>query len=175
MFQGVVWSVWQWQQKMYDGSFDTFEMVERADATTALLIQEGKILLQEQIQPDREHSFLSLPGGRVDPGETPEQAIRREVLEETGYEAQEIMLWRSEFPSRKIRWGVYYYIIPRSKKIAEPLIQKGERINNRWITFDELFEAVLDPSFRDRGMAMECLKMQLDPVKKETFRTLLQL
>ncbi len=173
VFEGQVWSIWQWQQKMYDGSYETFEMVERPDATTALLIQDGKILLQEQMQPHREHPFLSLPGGRVDKGEKPEQAIRREVLEETGYEAQEVILWRSDFPSRQMRWGVYYYIIPSSKKILEPLEQKGEKFKNRWITFDEFFEVLNDPTFRDRGLLLECLKMQLDPPKKEAFRKLL--
>jgi 8-oxo-dGTP pyrophosphatase MutT (NUDIX family) len=34
--------------------------------------------------PDRSDLFWCFPGGRLEPGETPEEAVRREVLEETG-------------------------------------------------------------------------------------------
>ena len=43
--------------------------------------QDGRLLLL------RKHDgSWSLPAGAVEPGETPEQAVAREVLEETGYE-----------------------------------------------------------------------------------------
>jgi ADP-ribose pyrophosphatase len=35
---------------------------------------------------------LEIPAGKLDPGENPEQCIRRELLEETGYEAGSIEL-----------------------------------------------------------------------------------
>ena len=34
---------------------------------------------------------LETPGGLVDPGETPAEAAAREMLEETGYQAREII------------------------------------------------------------------------------------
>ena len=47
---------------------------------------EGRFLVQLRA----EDGEWSLPGGAVEPGETPAQAIRREVLEETGLEVRPV-------------------------------------------------------------------------------------
>ncbi|WP_109565330.1 NUDIX domain-containing protein [Jannaschia seohaensis] len=49
----------------------------------AVLVHRGRVLLTEQQMPGRQE--LQLPGGGVDPGESPLPALHREVLEETGY------------------------------------------------------------------------------------------
>lgn len=57
---------------------------------TGLLIEEGKILLVNQkVSPNRS---WSLPGGRVEQGETLEQGIIRELFEETGLKVKVIKL-----------------------------------------------------------------------------------
>ncbi|MGH2449007.1 MAG: NUDIX domain-containing protein, partial [Chloroflexota bacterium] len=50
-----------------------------------VLLDEERILLARHVRSDG-HSYWVLPGGAVEPGETAEQAARREVLEETGLE-----------------------------------------------------------------------------------------
>lgn len=54
--------------------------------------REGLIPLVRQFRPAVETDVLELPSGAIDPGETPEQAARRELREETGCEAGELEL-----------------------------------------------------------------------------------
>jgi len=48
----------------------------------AILVRGHEVLLTHQQQP---RSEFQLPGGGIDPGESPIQALHREVFEETGW------------------------------------------------------------------------------------------
>lgn len=48
----------------------------------AILPRDGKLLLTFQSRPEPE---FQLPGGGIDPGESPVRALHREVWEETGW------------------------------------------------------------------------------------------
>lgn len=48
----------------------------------AILPRDGKVLVTYQAEP---HDEFQLPGGGIDAGEGPIQALHREVFEETGY------------------------------------------------------------------------------------------
>jgi len=54
------------------------------------LLSDKEILMVRQFRYALGRETLEIPAGKLDPGETPEQCIRRELLEETGYEAGKI-------------------------------------------------------------------------------------
>lgn len=54
----------------------------RRPGAYAILVRDGRILLTHQTAPRPEYQ---LPGGGVDPGESPLPALHREVMEETGW------------------------------------------------------------------------------------------
>jgi mutator protein MutT len=58
--------------------------------SAAILIQNNSLALMERHRDGRH--YFSFPGGGVDAGETPEQAVVREVREELGVEARVIRL-----------------------------------------------------------------------------------
>ena len=57
-------------------------------AASAACFRGGKVLIAKRIKPP----LWSLPGGRIEAGETPEAAAMRELLEETGVEAEIVAL-----------------------------------------------------------------------------------
>jgi 8-oxo-dGTP diphosphatase len=62
-------------------------MTNVADAGAAALVFDpsGRVLL---VKENYDRRRWSLPGGAIEPGETPEQAVVRETLEETGISVQ---------------------------------------------------------------------------------------
>lgn len=54
-------------------------------ATDVLSLNRENILLIRKDRPEWQKGWLNLPGGRIEEGETPEQAAVRELKEESGY------------------------------------------------------------------------------------------
>src|SRR5579862_3234166 len=55
----------------------------------AAVTPAGEFLLVRQFRPTLWTTTLELPAGHVEPGQTPEEAARAELLEETGYECEQ--------------------------------------------------------------------------------------
>ncbi len=65
-----------------------YHVIESPDWVNAIAItDDGNIVLVEQYRHAVRQTMLELPAGHVDPGEAPEVAVKRELLEETGHEA----------------------------------------------------------------------------------------
>ena len=53
----------------------------------AILEKEGRVLLCRRGPGRREAGYWEFPGGKIEPGESPQEALRRELYEELGIEA----------------------------------------------------------------------------------------
>ena len=54
----------------------------------ALLVRDGRILIAERPAGKKRAGEWEFPGGKCEPGETPEAALARELMEELGAEAE---------------------------------------------------------------------------------------
>jgi ADP-ribose pyrophosphatase YjhB (NUDIX family) len=68
------------------GSAQPYYLVNSTDFVVVVAVDaRGKLLLVRQFRPAINATSLELPSGHVEEGETPEEAARKELLEETGH------------------------------------------------------------------------------------------
>jgi ADP-ribose pyrophosphatase len=74
------------------GGEHDFYTIDASDwVNIVALTPDDCVVMVRQYRHGADRVTLETPGGMVDPGETPEQAAARELLEETGYAADEIV------------------------------------------------------------------------------------
>jgi 8-oxo-dGTP pyrophosphatase MutT (NUDIX family) len=176
VFKGRIFDVYQWEQKMFDGTSATFERLKRPDTVVIIPTVGNKIVVLEEDQPYGAgvKSYIDFPAGRADKeGAEILDEAKRELVEETGYASEDWELLMSYEPHGKIIWTVYVYMARNCKKVADQKLDAGEKITARLTTFEEMLLLPDDPKFRSGKLNEELLRMRLDPLKKEEFRKLL--
>ena len=173
VFAGELFDVYQWEQELFDGSTAIFEKLRRQDTVSVIATTaDRKILLIEDEQPGR-NAVITFPGGRLEAGEDPEVAGRRELMEETGYEAGEFVLWKAYQPVSKLDWAFYVFVARNAKKVAEPHLDAGERISMREVDLEEVVGIIRKPEFQGKEIALELLEAKYDPEKRKALEALL--
>ncbi|KKW47997.1 MAG: NUDIX hydrolase [Parcubacteria group bacterium GW2011_GWA1_59_11] len=173
VFKGVLFDVYQWEQELYDGTKATFEKLRRPDTVVVFpVMNDGRILLTEQEQPGKA-PFVAATGGRVDEGEDVLQAAKRELREESGYEASEFILWDAQQPVSKIDWAVYTFVAKGLKKVADIHLDAGEKITLKPAAFNEFVEIALRGNFYEKEIVPRVYEAKLHPERMEELRKLL--
>ena len=82
----------------------------RLVVAAALIEREGKVLLAQRHQGDEQGGLWEFPGGKVEFGETPAQALARELSEELGIQVEvgeELAIATHAYPDCKIRLHLF--------------------------------------------------------------------
>ena len=172
VFKGEVFDVYQWKQKLFDGTYATFEKIKRADGVNVIPVTaEGKIILGRQAQPG-EKPFIGVLGGAMDEGETPLETAKRELLEESGYKATKWTLWDAVQLYSKSEWAIYTFIARGCQKVQAQTLEPGERIKLLYVSFDEYLDIIAQENYRDSELALKIFRLQRDPKQLEETRRL---
>jgi len=169
VFGGIIFDVYQWQQKMFDGSFSTFEMLKRSNSVDVIATQGDKILLSHQSQPTKS-DFYSVFGGRAEGGEEPLITAKRELLEESGLESDNWELLKVYEPIHKIDWQIHLFVARNCKKTTDPNPGVGEKIETVECGFDEFIRIVESEKYWVSELVLDILRMKQDKRKLNELR-----
>lgn len=166
VFHGQLMDFWQWEQPLFDGTNAIFECVTLPDSVAVIpFLDANTVLLTRQEQPSRP-PFLDFPGGRVDPPETLEQAARRELAEETGYEAAHFMEWHRRGDPWKVRMEKALYVATELSDGIGTHLDPGERIAYEPTSWKTLIDLCLKRKLRQDDIMLAILTMEFDPDAK---------
>lgn len=173
VFRGVLFDVWQWRQKRFDGRKVIFERITRSDSVQVVAAAGEKIIVQEQLQPTWPRPFITLPGGRADEGGNILEEAGRELLEETGYVSDDWVLWKTVRPSMTVIFTIYIFVARNCRKVTRPRLDGGEKIKNQLVSFDKFLMLSENPRFRETEVAAEMLRARISKKNKAKLRKLL--
>lgn len=90
-FEGRIVAVRTDEVLLDDGKLMKQEVVEHSESMTVVAVDaDGALLLVRQYRHPAGQYLLETAAGSVDPGETAEEAVNRELAEETGYQARRV-------------------------------------------------------------------------------------
>jgi ADP-ribose pyrophosphatase len=127
-----------------DGETADYYWVDPADgASVVALTEDDEVVLVEEYRPRQRQPFLTCPRGAVGADEPPAEAARRELREETGYEAREVELLLSYHPSGWIRHQ-RHVCLATGLTAGEQALDDGEYVTVRTLPVEETVDAVLE-------------------------------
>lgn len=120
--------------------------VYHREAVRAVILEEGKIFMVHTVNGD-----YKFPGGGVETGETHEETLRREVLEETGCEIERfgrklgrITERRADYmqPENIFEMVSHYYLCEGAREVSKPSLSQNEQelcLTAGWLKVDEAY------------------------------------
>jgi len=145
------------EYQLPNGNIVDFEIKKEGPAVCVLAFTEnGKIILAEQFRPGPNFKMLEMPGGGIDNGENPEDAAKRELLEETGYTGN-FELAGTCYDDAYSTMFRHLFVAKECKKIQKAEISDRESVETILVNLKEFRELLKSGKMTDIEGGYLCL------------------
>lgn len=123
---------------------DYLQVRMRSFAVVFAEATDGKVVCLNQYKHGPQRVSLTLPAGQIEDAETPLDAARRELLEETGFAGKDYRLLGSLVVSGNQGCGMAHVVCARAcSQVAQPTVSDLEDMEITFVTRDALREALM--------------------------------
>lgn len=126
------------------------EIVEHSGAVAIVPVTDkNEIVMVKQYRKAIEDYLLEIPAGMLEYNEEPLDCAKRELKEETGYEAKNMELLCEIYTSPGFSTEKVYIFLARDLKEGEPDLDEGEHLEVERIEIKKLIDMILKNEIKD--------------------------
>ncbi len=158
-FRGKIFDVAVCKAELPDGSHVRRDVVCHSGGVCVLPIDEdGMVTMVRQYRYGVGCVTLEIPAGKLEVGEDPLVAVRRELSEETGYTADEIISLHVDYSSPAILSEVIYIYLARGLHGGRQHLDEGEFLEIERHPLPALVDMVMSGEITDGKTQIAILK-----------------
>lgn len=149
IFEGKVVSLHLDTVTLPNGQTGTREIIRHPGAVAVLAVRGDRMLVVDQYRQALGRTELEIPAGKLDPGEDPEEAAKRELREETGYRAKSLVPLPAFYTSPGFADEVIYLYMAEELEAGEMELDEDEFLEVSEITLDEAYSLIKEGRISD--------------------------
>lgn len=127
------------EAELCDGSVSKREVVRHSGGAAVLFVKDGSVLLVKQFRYAYGKEIYEIPAGKLNEGESPLSAARREFEEETGYRA-ELSRFLEIYPSPGYTDEIIYIFLAENSTLSRQNLDKGEFLTAEFIPLERVLD-----------------------------------
>ena len=125
------------------------EIVHHRGGVGILFKIDDKFVFEKQYRYALDEVIIEMPAGKLEKGEIPLEAAKRELLEETGYRPLEMIHLGDSYPTPGYSSEVIHlYYCPKAVK-EERHLDEDENIDLLYLSLDEIEKMIQDNTIKD--------------------------
>ena len=147
--KGKIFSLWGGRVALDNGDTAIREYVRHAGGVAIVPVIDNHVILIRQFRIAIERELVELPAGRLEPDEDPADCARRELEEEIGYRAGELIPLASYFSSVGFTDERMHIFLALEPEKSTSKLEADERIHEVILSVESIQEKLDSQSFED--------------------------